>query len=89
MALGRPIVATNVGGVAEAVEDDKTGFLVNVGDQEALADALLRLASDPALVSRLGTAGRRRHEDVFGFDRMVDDYARVFEEVLDGVRKTV
>jgi glycosyltransferase involved in cell wall biosynthesis len=89
MALGRPIVATNVGGVAEAVEADKTGFLVKVGDQEAFADALLRLAADPALASRLGTEGRKRHNDVFGVDRMVEGYARVFEEVLDGMRKTV
>src|SRR5439155_1596772 len=48
MALGKPVVATDVGGVAEAVEAEKTGVLVPVGDCDAFAAALLRLASNPA-----------------------------------------
>jgi glycosyltransferase involved in cell wall biosynthesis len=82
MALAKPVVATDVGGVAEAVEAEKTGILVPAGDQEAFAGALLRLATNPTLAQQLGKAGRRRHRDLFGLDRMVADYTRAFEQVL-------
>ena len=83
MALGRPAVATQVGGVAEAVEHETTGLLVPTDDEPALAAALLRLAADPELRARLGEAGLRRHRERFGVDRMVEEYSRVFEEVLE------
>jgi glycosyltransferase involved in cell wall biosynthesis len=60
MAAGLPVVATDVGGVAEAVEDGETGFLVPAADSEALAGALERLVSDADLRRRLGAAGRAR-----------------------------
>jgi glycosyltransferase involved in cell wall biosynthesis len=57
MAAGKPVVATSVGGVAEMVSDGETGFLVDVGDVNALADALLRLLRDPSLRVRIGQSG--------------------------------
>ena len=83
MALGRPTVATRVGGVSEAVEHEKTGLLVPTSDEPAFAAALLRLAADPELRARLGEAGRRRHREHFGMDRMIEEYSHVFEEVLE------
>jgi glycosyltransferase involved in cell wall biosynthesis len=87
MALGKPVVATNVGGVSEAVEAGKTGLLVAVGDERAFAEALLRLARDPAFAKRLGDAAKQRHRDVFGLDRMVAEYARGFDEVLEAATR--
>jgi glycosyltransferase involved in cell wall biosynthesis len=86
MALGRPVVATRVGGVAEAVEAGETGLLVPLGDEAAFAAALLQLVADPEFSSRLGEKGRQRHHERFGIDRMVEEYARVFEEVLEARR---
>jgi glycosyltransferase involved in cell wall biosynthesis len=83
MAAGKPIIATNVGGIPEAVENEKTAVLVPVGDSVAFAAALLRLASDPALASRLGRAGRERHRSLFSVERMVAEYAQVFDEMLE------
>jgi glycosyltransferase involved in cell wall biosynthesis len=60
MAAGRPVVASRVGGLAEAVADGETGLLVPPGDAAALATALGRLVAEPALRERLGAAGRRR-----------------------------
>jgi phosphatidylinositol alpha-1,6-mannosyltransferase len=57
---GLPVVATNVGGVGEAVVDGETGVLVPQNDVATLADELRRLLSDPALRSLLGEAGRDR-----------------------------
>jgi glycosyltransferase involved in cell wall biosynthesis len=86
MALGKPVVATDVGGVAEAVEAEKTGLLVPVGDQEAFVEALLKLAADPALARRLGQAGKQRHRDVFGLERMIAEYDHAFNQVLAATR---
>jgi glycosyltransferase involved in cell wall biosynthesis len=83
MALGRPVVATDVAGIAEAVENEQTGLLVPAGDERAFAQALVRLASDSGLVQRLGDAALRRHRTVFGFDRMIAEYTAVFMEVLE------
>ena len=60
MAAGLPVVASDVGGVAEAVVEGETGLLVPAGDAAALARALERLLEDPALRSRLGEPGRER-----------------------------
>lgn len=58
-ASGTPVVASNSPGLRESVKDGETGFLVPHGDVGALADRLARLADDPALVERMGVAGRK------------------------------
>ena len=60
MAAGRPVVASRVGGLGEAVVDGETGLLVPPGEPAALARALAELAADPARRARLGAAGRAR-----------------------------
>jgi glycosyltransferase involved in cell wall biosynthesis len=59
----RPVVATRVGGLPEAVEDGVTGILVPPRDVEALAAAIVRLLRDPALAAKMGAAGRRKIDD--------------------------
>jgi glycosyltransferase involved in cell wall biosynthesis len=83
MALGKPAVATRVGGMSEAVEHEETGLLVPTGDEPAFADALLALAADPDLRLRLGEQARQRHRERFGVDRMVEEYANAFEALLE------
>lgn len=58
LAMARPVVASPVGGIPEAVHPEETGLLCATGDAEAYAAALARLAGDPALRERLGKAGR-------------------------------
>lgn len=60
MASARPVIATQVAGVSELVEDGVSGFVVPPGDEDALADRIGRLADDPGLRARMGTAGRER-----------------------------
>ncbi len=60
MAYGRPVVATAVGGLIDAVEDGVTGLLVAPGDVAGLRDAIERLLGDAGLRARLGGAGRER-----------------------------
>ena len=71
MAAERPIVATDVGGTREAIEDGVTGRLVAPFDAGGLAEALLDLLSDPQRAERLATAAGARMHERFTFDRMI------------------
>jgi glycosyltransferase involved in cell wall biosynthesis len=75
MALERPVVASNVGGLPEIVVPDQTGFLFSSGDPAALAQALSELAGNPPLAQSLGKQGRERGEECF-------DQTKQFEKVL-------
>ena len=68
MASGLPVVATRAGGIPEVVADGETGLLVAPNDPLAMAEAIARVARDPALRARLGAAGRRRAEERFSYD---------------------
>ena len=82
MSHGRPVVATGLDGILEVIEDGQTGLLVPHRDAAALAQAIGRLVSDPALARRLGEAGRRTVETKFSqqaFEKGVERlYAGVF-----------
>lgn len=81
MACGIPVVATASGGVPEAVEEGRTGFLVPPGDPEAMADRMRRLIEDPGLRLRLGRGGRLRAEALFGVENNTSRTVRVYEEL--------
>lgn len=64
-ACGRPVVATRSGGIPEVVVEGETGYLVEIGDVEALAERTARLIGDASLRKRMGEAARRRVESGF------------------------
>jgi len=82
MALGRPVVATAVGGVPELVVDGETGLLVPPEDPEALATAVRRLLSDPVLAAQLGMAGVARARSQFSLDATARQLAQLYREAL-------
>jgi glycosyltransferase involved in cell wall biosynthesis len=82
MSCGLPIVATAVGGTPEAVEDGVTGRVVPHGDEAALAGALRDVLGDAAVRERMGEAGRARYEKRFRLDRMIDDTAALYRDLL-------
>jgi glycosyltransferase involved in cell wall biosynthesis len=65
MALGVPVLATNVGGPAEIIEDGREGYLLTPLQPRAWAEAIRALAQAPALAAEMGRAGRRRVEQAF------------------------
>ncbi len=82
MAAGLPVVSTDVGGLAEVVEDGKTGFLAPSGDHAALAAKALLLADDVTLRQRMADLGRRRSRDLFSEDRMLGEYRGLYQEMV-------
>jgi glycosyltransferase involved in cell wall biosynthesis len=80
MAFSRPIVATSAGGIPEAVEDGVTGRVIPARDPGALADALVEVLGDATRLRGMGAAGRRRFEQRFTADRMVDQTLAVYAE---------
>jgi glycosyltransferase involved in cell wall biosynthesis len=82
MAFGLPVVASNVGGLPEVVEDGVTGLLVPPGDVKALADSLARLLHDPELRARMGRAGQERVRSEFTVDQIVPKMLAVYESVV-------
>ena len=82
MAAARPVVATQVGGVADVVEHEQTGLLVASGDADAFAREVLRLLADPALGEGFGRRGRERALRRYGSQRLVADVRRLYLDLL-------
>ena len=83
MAYARPVIATAVGGLPDAVVDNETGLLVPSGDVAALRSALERLLSDGDLRRRLGATARRFAEERLGFDVAATATIALYEAVLE------
>jgi glycosyltransferase involved in cell wall biosynthesis len=87
MAARRPVVATDVGGNRQTIEDGRTGLIVPAADAGALSKALLRMLGEPELARSMGEAGRAKVEREFGVSRMVKQTADLYESLLAGQRR--
>ena len=83
MCAGLPVVATDVGAVAELVADGETGLLVAAADRAAMASAIVGLRDDPELRRRLGEAGRSRARGCFGLERLAAIHHGAYELALE------
>src|SRR5690606_21898223 len=81
MAAGKPVVATQVGSVAESVRPGETGFLAPAGDADALASHVAYLMLHPAVARETGAAGRRRVLDNWSLQRMVEGYENLIRRL--------
>lgn len=82
MAASKPVVATNVGSIAELVIDGETGYLIPTGDSDALADRILRLLRNPVLAKKMGEAGRERVKEKFTIQKMIAGYESLFVDLF-------
>ena len=81
MACGRPVVATNVGGLPELVDPGKTGQLVSPHDPGSLADAILNILQDKALQVRYGHAASRRARQLFSAERKIAETLSIYHRM--------
>ncbi len=79
MAAGKPVVATNVGGAAEAIVEGVTGFLVDANDDRAMAERIVTLLGQPALAERFGNVARERVAERFSIRRQLERTLELFE----------
>jgi glycosyltransferase involved in cell wall biosynthesis len=82
MASRKPVVASNVGGITDIVQDGINGFLVQPNHPETLARVLIKLLKDSALRRRLGENGRRKVEEGFRAERTLNDTETIYQELL-------
>lgn len=80
-AVGTAVVVTRVGGVLDIIDDGENGLLVPPGDVKAMAQAMQRLLLDPAECRRMTQNLRRKTEENFTLDKMVDETFKVYREV--------
>ena len=83
MELGLPIVASNVGGIPDVVIDGESGILVPEKDPVALANAFKRLEANPALIENLLAGARKRIDECFTWDGIIERQIEVYKRVVD------
>jgi glycosyltransferase involved in cell wall biosynthesis len=86
-AASKPVIASNVGGVPEVVEDGISGYLVPPGRAELLAKAISTMLSDPAKMEAMGLAGYNRVKRDFTFKTQTDKLEAIYYQVLNGNKK--
>lgn len=82
MATGLPLIATRVGGNPELIDEGRNGLLIPPAEPEALARAIAAYAADAVLMRRHGAAGRAKVMERFRWDRCVEQYLAVYDELL-------
>jgi glycosyltransferase involved in cell wall biosynthesis len=83
MAMGVPVIASNVGGLAEVLRHGETGFLVDPTDVGGFARAITAAASSSDLIQRLGAAASSAQRKQYTITRMADDYLAVYTRALN------
>jgi glycosyltransferase involved in cell wall biosynthesis len=86
MSQGVPVVATDVGGIPEAVIDGETGFLIAPRDAGAVANAVARILEAPILAQRMRQAALARFEQRFTMQSMLDSHRELYVRLADAGR---
>lgn len=82
MAMRKPVIATNIGGPTDIVENNRTGFLVPPGDAAALAKAIISLLNDKMKMKKMGFLGRKRVERHFDLRRRTAKIEKIYHTLL-------
>jgi glycosyltransferase involved in cell wall biosynthesis len=81
--MGKPVIATEVGGIPEIVTSGVTGALIPPEDPVALAKAMIQTLGDPESARRLGEGGRRLVEQEYTVEKMAEKVYRVYQQVYE------
>jgi glycosyltransferase involved in cell wall biosynthesis len=81
MALGKPVIATRVGGNKELILEEETGFLIRHHDIDALVDKLNCLLDNPGLREKMGKSGQDRIQRIFNIEKMVRNFVDIYNQL--------
>lgn len=87
MAMGKPIVASRVGGIPEIIKDGVCGFLVPPADKYALAQAIIRLLDDESLIRKMGHKAKAIVKDYFSIEKMVRSYEDIYRHMINNIER--
>ena len=82
MTCGLPCIATNIPANAEIIQDGRNGLLVNVDDDEDLAQAIIRLAESRGLREKLGREAASTIDSCYSLHRVAEQYLTLYQELL-------
>ena len=82
MAAGRPVIASNTGGLKDIIVDGVTGYLIEPKNAEVIAQKIRLLYSDPALRSAMGAAGQKRARELFSIHEQVKKIEEIYNEIV-------
>lgn len=88
MSLGRPVIATGVGGVTSIVRDDETGLVIPASDSDALASRIIELIRDPIRARAIGSAARQKVIESFDATQMVERTAAEYRAAINIEQKS-
>jgi glycosyltransferase involved in cell wall biosynthesis len=81
MAMGLPVIATKVDGSIDLVEDGKTGFLVNIDDDNEMANNIITLSNEPVLRQKMGTSGRKRVYRYYDITKNIKEVEKIYYNI--------
>ena len=79
---GRPVIATNAGGMPEMIDDGVTGLLVSPNDPQVMAQAILLYYRDRALAQQIAIAGQQKAKARFNVQRHIDEFQALYQTLL-------
>ena len=82
MSFAKPTIGTKAGGIPDVIVDNETGRLIEPGDHQALAEAIIQLANSPEIRLKMGTSGQKRVEALFSTRAMSESTIEHFQELL-------
>ena len=82
--MEKPVIATNVGGIPELIEDGKSGFLIEKGDYQELINKINLILNDPALGKLLGKTGKDYVSNNFNWKKIADDFVKILKNIKIG-----
>ena len=80
---GKPIVATNVGGIPVQIRDGEEGFLVELHNEEQFAERIIEILQNPSLARQMGDKGKERVREDFLITRLLSDYLDLLDDIME------
>jgi glycosyltransferase involved in cell wall biosynthesis len=81
-----PVVASDVDGIPEVLMHGNCGYMCSVDDYDSMAKFLIKICKDEKLQKKLGKEGRKKAKQLFGWDKKVDEYVKVYKGLLKNAK---